>query len=77
MSGSDLDVKVLTKSYNLSEQEIYCNIYNTNSFIDMQGDYMAIYLINGYVDKVLGFVVVNCSNCDHKESGFNVKVGDN
>jgi hypothetical protein len=75
-SGSDLDVKILVKSYNLESQETTCNIYNTNSLINTTGDYMSIFLINEYVDKVLGFIVLDCNNYQYKELGFEVKVGD-
>ncbi len=76
ISGSDLDVKVVTKSYNLTEQEVVCNIYNTGTAINIKGDFMSIYLVNSYVDKILGFVVLDCSKYAHKELGFNVEVGD-
>lgn len=77
ISGSDLDTKVLTKSYNLVDQEVVCNIYNQNSLIDIKGDYMAVFLINEYLDSVLGFIVLDCNKLQYEALGFNVKVGDN
>ena len=74
--GSDLDIKVLTKSYDLSTQEVECNIYNPNTNINLKGDYMTVYLINEHVNKVLGLVVIDCKKFNYKELGFNVKVGD-
>jgi hypothetical protein len=75
-SGSDLDVKILVKSYDLSEQVTNCTIHNINSMIDIKGDYMSVFLINEYVDKIIGFIVIDCNNYQYKELGFEVKVGD-
>ena len=75
-SGSDLDTKVLVKSYNLLEQETTCTIHNVNTMIDIKGDFVSVFLINEYVDKIIGFVVIDCGNFKYKELGFEVKVGD-
>ena len=76
-SGSDLDTKILVKSYDLLEQEVNCSIHSTNSLINIKGNYIAAFLINEFVDKVIGFIVIDCSNYQYKELGFEVKVGDN
>ena len=75
-SGSDLSVKVLVKSFDLKNQEVNCTIHNTDISIEFKGDYMAIFLMNDFVDKVLGFIVVDCNSYKYKELGFNVRVGD-
>ena len=75
-SGSDLDVQIVTKSYDLIKQETICNIYNTNTRFDLKGDYMTIQLVNRHIDKILGFVVLDCNRLNHRAIGFNVEVGD-
>ena len=37
---------------------------------------MAIFLMNDFIDKVLGFIVIDCNSYKYKELGFNVRVGD-
>ena len=76
VSGTDLSTKVIATIYNLESESVECKIYNSESFINIEGNYMSIYLINEYTDKVLGFIVIDCSNYNHKELGFEVKVGD-
>lgn len=75
--STNLNVKVITKAYDLTNKETVCNIYNTNNFIDIKGDYMAVLLINEHIDKVLGIVVLDSNNYKYRATGFNVKVGDN
>ncbi len=74
--GTDLSTKVIVKIYDIETESVTCKIYNTESYISIEGDYMAVYLINEYIDKVLGLVTLDCSNYNHKELGFEVKVGD-
>ena len=74
--GTDLSTKIMTKIYDINSESVTSKIYNTESCIDIEGDYMAVYLINEFVDKILGFAVFDCSNYSHKELGFEVKVGD-
>lgn len=76
-SGTELSTKIITKSYDLENKKIICNIYNSDNVIEIKGDYMAIYLVNDYTDKVLGMLVLNSSNCKYRAIGFNVEVGDN
>ena len=75
-SGSDLDVKVVTKSYNLDDDNVSCSIYNTDTFIPIRGDYMTVYLINEHINKILGMMVLECATGQFKEVGFNIKEGD-
>lgn len=75
-SGSDLSVKVLVKSFDLKNQEVNCTIHNTDISIEFKGNYMAIFLMNDFVDKILGFIVIDCNSYKYKELGFNVRVGD-
>jgi hypothetical protein len=75
--GTELSTKIITKSYDLENKKIICNIYNSDNIIEIKGDYMAIYLVNDYTDKVLGMLVLNSSNCKYRAIGFNVEVGDN
>ena len=35
---------------------------------------MVLYLINDYIDKVLGFIVIDCSDYDCKALGFNIEM---
>ena len=74
--SSELDVKVVTKSYDLSADEVNCKIHYPETYIDLEGDYMAIYLINEHIDKVFGLVVLDCKTYRVKALGFNVEVGD-
>ena len=74
--STDLDVKIITKSYKIAEDEVVCKIHYPDTYINIEGDYMAVYLINEYVDKVLGLLVFDCDNYRCKSVGFNVKVGD-
>ena len=74
--NSDLSLKVITKSYNIDQDTVTCKIHYPETNIDVEGDYMAIYLINEHVDKILGLIVVNCDNYKFKSIGFNVEVGD-
>ncbi len=74
--GTRLNTKIITKAYDIDENEVTCNIYNTDNTIKIKGDYMAIYLVNEYTDKILGMIVLNSSNCKYRAIGFNVKVGD-
>jgi hypothetical protein len=75
--GTELSTKIITKSYDLENKKIICNIYNSDNIVEIKGDYMAIYLVNDYTDKVLGMLVLNSSNCKYRAIGFNVEVGDN
>ena len=75
--GTDLSTRIVAKIYDLDLEKTTCKIYNPESFISIEGNYMSVYLINEYTDKVLGFIVIDCSNYDHKELGFEVKVGGN
>jgi hypothetical protein len=75
-SGSDLDVKVVTKSYNLDDDNASCSIYNTDTFIPIKGNYMTVYLINEHINKILGMMVLECATGQFKEIGFNIKEGD-
>ena len=75
-SGSELETKIITKSYDLINNEVICDIYGTNTMIDIKGDFMAVYLINEFSDKVLGVFVLECNRYDYKALGFNVEVGD-
>ena len=74
--GTDLSTKIIVKIYDLEAQDVISKIYNIESLIDIEGDYMAVYLVNEYIDKILGFIVFDSSNYNHKELGFEVKVGD-
>jgi hypothetical protein len=74
--SSELDVKVVTKSYDLLADEVNCKIHYPETYIDLEGDYMAIYLINEHIDKVFGLVVLDCKTYRVKALGFNVEVGD-
>ena len=74
--SSELDVKVVTKSYDLLADEVNCKIHYPETYIDLEGDYMAIYLINEHIDKVFGLVVLDCKTYKVKSLGFNVEVGD-
>lgn len=74
--GTDLSTKIIVKIYDLEAQDVISKIYNIESFINIEGDYMAVYLINEYIDKILGFIVFDSSNYNHKELGFEVEVGD-
>ena len=73
-SGSDLTTKIMTKHYDLIEKSVECSIYGSEAMIDIKGDYMVLYLINDYVDKVLGLIVIDCSDCDTRALGFNIEV---
>ena len=37
---------------------------------------MTIYLVNDYIDKVLGFIVIDCSKYNYKALGFDVEMSD-
>ena len=76
ISGTDLSTKVIVTVYDLESENTTCKIYNSESFISIEGNYMSVYLINEYTDKILGVIVIDCSNYNHKELGFEVKVGD-
>lgn len=73
---TNLDVKIITKSFDVDMEEVTCMVHNTETVINMAGDYMAIYLINAHVDKILGVLVLDCSNYEYKALGFNVEVGE-
>ena len=74
--NSELSLKVVTKSYSISDDKVTCKIHYPETNIDVEGDYMAIYLINEHIDKVLGLIVIDCGNYKFKSIGFNVEVGD-
>ena len=71
-----LETKLIVKSYDLVNQEVDCDIYGTNSLVNIKGDYMTIYLVNDYIDKVLGFIVIDCSKYNYKALGFDVEMSD-
>ena len=73
-SGTDLTTKIVTKSYDVINKAINCSIYYSEEIINITGDYMVLYLINDYIDKVLGFIVIDCSDCDCKALGFNIEM---
>ena len=72
-SGSDLDTKIITKSYCVDDDNVVCNVYNVNSDVPIYGDFMSVYLVNEHINKILGVIVFDCSNFDHMESGFVIK----
>ena len=73
-SGSNLTTKIITKHYDILNNTVECMIHSSENMIDIKGDYMVLYLINDYVDKVLGFIVIDCSDCDTRAMGFNVEM---
>lgn len=73
-SGSNLTTKIVTKHYDLIEKTVECSTYGSDAMVDIKGDYMVLYLINDYVDKVLGFIVIDCSDCDTRTLGFNIEM---
>ena len=75
-TGIELETKILTKAYDLINKEVFCDIYGSNAMIDIKGDFMAVYLINEFSDKVLGIMVLDCNKYNYKALGFNVEVGD-
>ena len=72
-AGTDLTTKIVTKSFDVVEKSVTCSIYNSSNIINITGDYMVLYLINDYIDKVLGFIVIDCSDCDYRTLGFNIE----
>ena len=73
-SGSNLTTKIITKHYDVLNNTVECMIHSSENMIDIKGDYMVLYLINDYVNKVLGFIVIDCSDCDTRAMGFNVEM---
>ncbi len=73
--GTDMSTKVIVKYFDLQANEVSCKLYNPNNPIKIENEYMSIYLIEEYTNKIIGFVLLRCANqkcVEHKELGFDV-----
>ena len=74
--ATDLSTKVLVKYYDLKNNEVVCKLYNPNTPININNEYMTIHLIEEYTNKILSFAVLKCSNqkcVEHRELGMDIK----
>lgn len=76
ISNDILDMKIITKSYDLDNENITCNIYNTNNLINVNGDYMVVYIINVGTDKISGLMVIDCNTYKYKSLSIDIKEGE-
>ena len=75
--GTEISTKIIVKYFDLNTEEVLCKLYNPNTPIKIEKDYMSIYLIEEHTNKVTGFVLLKCTNqkcVEHRELGFNISL---
>lgn len=75
--GTEISTKIVVKYFDLNAEDVLCKLYNLNTPIKIEKDYMSIYLIEEHTNKITGFVLLKCTNqkcVEHRELGFNVSL---
>ena len=60
--GTEISTKVIVKYFDLNTNEVSCKLYNPNTPIKIEKEYMSIYLIEEHTNKIIGFVLLRCNN---------------